>query len=180
MSVDTHNIDFFGDFSAIRHVVGNHGSLAEALHVHTSTLGSTGIAQGLQNHHVCRVHLVWTRCFTESPLAIYDGSTPRSKDSTRNAHHIQRVGRVAFMSCFVHNGDEHGTTFSGQRVLSGTFKFKVLRLRRRQKTFRAGTYRKLAFLAAVRSDTVFVGRSGPNIMSLSAKKGIDSRFGDTE
>ena len=165
MGIDTHNIDFFGDFSTIRHVVGDHCSLAEALHVYTSTLGSTSITQSLQNHHVRRVHLVWARCFTESPLAIYDGSTPRSKDSTRNAHHIQRMGRVAFMSCFVHNGDEYGTTFSGQRVLPGTFKFKVLRLRRRQKTFRAGAHRELVFLAAMRSNTVFLRRGCTDVVN---------------
>ena len=90
------------------------------------------------------------------------------------------MGRVAFVPCFIHDGDEHGTTFSGQRTLSGTLKFLILRLSSCHQTFRAGTYRELVFLAAVRSNTVFVGRSGPNIMSLSTKIGIDSRFNDAE
>ena len=84
------------------------------------------------------------------------------------------------MSCFVHDGDEHGTAFSGRGVLSGTLKFLILRLSSSQQTFRAGAYRELAFLATMRSNTVFIGRSGPNIMSLGTKIGIDSGFDGTE
>ena len=43
LSIDTHNVDFFGDFSAISHVVGNHGSLAKAFHVHAGTLRRASI-----------------------------------------------------------------------------------------------------------------------------------------
>ncbi|CNI58084.1 Uncharacterised protein [Mycobacterium tuberculosis] len=43
LSVDAHNINFLGNLEAISHVVGNHGSLAETLHVHACTLRCSGI-----------------------------------------------------------------------------------------------------------------------------------------
>ena len=66
------------------------------------------------------------------------------------------MGGVAFVSCFVHDGDEHGTAFTLSRVLLGTFKLLVLRLSRRKQAIRAGTYRELAFLATMCSNTVLI------------------------
>ena len=52
LSIDTHNVDFFGNLETISHVVGNHGALAETLHVHACALRCPCITQGLQNHLV--------------------------------------------------------------------------------------------------------------------------------
>jgi hypothetical protein len=65
------------------------------------------------------------------------------------------MGWVAFVSCFIHDGDEYGTAFSGQRILSRTLEFQVLYLTSSQQTIRTSTYRELAFLATMRSNTVF-------------------------
>ena len=135
MGVDTHNVDFFSDFSTIRHVVGNHGALAKTLHVHACALRRAGIAEGLQNHLIGGVFQgIFAQCFAFGTRDIYDGSAPGVKVGTRNAHHIQGMGGVAFVPCFVHDGDEHGTTFSGRGVLPGTLKFLILCLSSRKKT----------------------------------------------
>ena len=65
------------------------------------------------------------------------------------------MGWVAFVSCFVHDGDEHCTALASTRILLGTFELLVLRLGSQLQAIRADAYRELAFLATMCSNTVF-------------------------
>ena len=158
MSVDTHNVDFFGDFSTIRHVVGNHASLTKAFQVHSGTLRRSGIAEGLQDHLIGGVlQSIVTQCFAKSPRDIHRRSTKGCEVSTRNTHHIQCMGWVAFVSCFVHDGDEHGTAFALSRILLRAFKLLILCLGSRLQTFSASVHRETVLLAGMCADPVIVG-----------------------
>ncbi|CNI58055.1 Uncharacterised protein [Mycobacterium tuberculosis] len=65
------------------------------------------------------------------------------------------MGWVAFVSCFVHDGDEHGTALAPTRILLGTFELLVLCFGSCLQAIRTGAYRELAFLATMCSNTVF-------------------------
>ena len=157
MSVDTHNVDFSGDFSTIRHVVGNHASLAKAFQVHSGALRCSGIAEGLENHLIGGVlQSIVTQCFAKSPRDIHRRSTKGCEVSTRNTHDVQSMSGVTFVSCFVHDGDEHGTAFALSRVQLGAFKLLVLRLGSSLQTFSASVHRKTVLLAGMCADPVIV------------------------
>ena len=65
------------------------------------------------------------------------------------------MGWVAFMSCFVHDGNKHCTALAPTRILLGTFELLVLCLGSHLQTVRTDAYRELAFLATMCSNTVF-------------------------
>ena len=67
------------------------------------------------------------------------------------------MGGVTFVSCFVHDGDEHGTAFALSRVLLRAFKLLILCLGSRLQTFSASVHRETVLLTGMCADPVIVG-----------------------